>query len=49
MSFALTELGAQEYGGVWLTTGAGNWPAQAMYLALGFVVVDGSTCFHKDL
>jgi ribosomal protein S18 acetylase RimI-like enzyme len=49
LSFALTELSTQECRGFWLTTGAGNWPAQAMYLALGFVVVDGSTCFHKDL
>jgi ribosomal protein S18 acetylase RimI-like enzyme len=49
LSFALTELCAQQCRGVWLTTEAGNWPAQALYLALGFVVVDGSSCFHKDL
>jgi ribosomal protein S18 acetylase RimI-like enzyme len=49
LSFALTELSEQECCGVWLTTEAGNWPAQTMYLALGFVVVDGSTCFRKDL
>lgn len=26
----------------WLGTGAANWPAQALYLSLGFAVVDGT-------
>jgi ribosomal protein S18 acetylase RimI-like enzyme len=46
---ALSDLSAQGCRGCWLTTDAANWPAQALYLALCFVVVDGSTCFRKDL
>jgi ribosomal protein S18 acetylase RimI-like enzyme len=29
----------------WLGTGADNWPAQALYLALGFAVVDSTASF----
>jgi ribosomal protein S18 acetylase RimI-like enzyme len=31
----------------WLTTGADNWPAQALYLSLGFVVVDSAASFVR--
>jgi ribosomal protein S18 acetylase RimI-like enzyme len=31
----------------WLTTGADNWPAQPLYLALGFEVVDCSAGYRK--
>jgi ribosomal protein S18 acetylase RimI-like enzyme len=49
MSCALADLSVQGCRGCWLTTEATNWPAQALYLALGFAVVDGSTCFRRDL
>ena len=31
----------------WLTTGADNWPAQPLYLALGFEIVDCSASYRK--
>lgn len=31
----------------WLTTGANNWPAQPLYLALGFEMVDCSASYRK--
>jgi ribosomal protein S18 acetylase RimI-like enzyme len=31
----------------WLTTGAENWPAQPLYLALGFEIVDCSASYRK--
>jgi len=31
----------------WLGTGADNWPAQTLYLALGFVVVDSTVSFLR--
>jgi ribosomal protein S18 acetylase RimI-like enzyme len=31
----------------WLTTGADNWPAQPLYLALGFEMVDCSAGYRK--
>jgi ribosomal protein S18 acetylase RimI-like enzyme len=31
----------------WLTTGADNWPAQPLYLALGFEVLDCSASYRK--
>jgi ribosomal protein S18 acetylase RimI-like enzyme len=46
---ALAHLSALGCGGCWLTTDATNWPAQTLYLALGFEVVDASTCFRKDV
>jgi GNAT superfamily N-acetyltransferase len=49
MCYALNDLRAQGCHGCWLTTTATNWPAQALYLALRFNVVDGSTCLCKDL
>jgi ribosomal protein S18 acetylase RimI-like enzyme len=33
----------------WLTTSANNWPAQPLYLSLGFEVVDTSACYRKTL
>lgn len=35
--------------GCWLTTGADNWSAQPLYLALGFEIVDASASFQKEL
>ena len=32
----------------WLTTGADNWPAQPLYLALGFEIVDCSASYRKS-
>ncbi|HWQ16129.1 MAG TPA: GNAT family N-acetyltransferase [Roseiflexaceae bacterium] len=40
----LVDLGCEE---CWLTTAADNWPAQPLYLALGFAAVDCSTSFRK--
>jgi ribosomal protein S18 acetylase RimI-like enzyme len=34
--------------GCWLTTGADNWPAQPLYLGMGFEIVDASACFRMD-
>lgn len=31
----------------WLGTGADNWPAQPLYLSLGFAVVDGTASFAR--
>jgi GNAT superfamily N-acetyltransferase len=42
----LWELGCQ---GCWLTTGAGNWPAQPLYLSLGFEILDTSSSWVKLL
>jgi ribosomal protein S18 acetylase RimI-like enzyme len=49
MHRALAHLSAQGCRGCWLTTDATNWPAQALYLTLGFEVVDASTCFGRTL
>jgi ribosomal protein S18 acetylase RimI-like enzyme len=46
---AMAHLAEQGCRGCWLTTTADNWPAQRLYLALGFEVVDASTCFRADL
>jgi ribosomal protein S18 acetylase RimI-like enzyme len=32
----------------WLTTGAENWPAQPLYLALGFEIVDCTASYQKN-
>jgi ribosomal protein S18 acetylase RimI-like enzyme len=32
----------------WLTTGADNWPAQPLYLALGFEIVDSTASYQKS-
>jgi ribosomal protein S18 acetylase RimI-like enzyme len=49
MYHALADLNGRGCTACWLTTEATNWPAQALYFALGFDVVDGSTSFRKDL
>jgi ribosomal protein S18 acetylase RimI-like enzyme len=49
VSCAIADLSMQGCHGCWLTTGATNWPAQALYFALGFTVADGSTSFRKKL
>lgn len=33
----------------WLTTGADNWPAQPLYLALGFEIVDCTASYRKKV
>ncbi len=35
--------------GCWLTTGADNWSAQPLYLAMGFEIVDASASFRRTL
>lgn len=42
----LRETGCDE---CWLTTGAENWPAQPLYLSLGFEIVDSSAAYLKTL
>jgi GNAT superfamily N-acetyltransferase len=42
----LWELGCR---GCWLTTGSENWPAQPLYLSLGFEIVDTSSSWAKML
>jgi ribosomal protein S18 acetylase RimI-like enzyme len=46
---ALRHLADHGCRGCWLTTGADNWPAQPLYLALGFEIVDASACFRKEM
>jgi ribosomal protein S18 acetylase RimI-like enzyme len=46
---ALAALAARGAAGCWLTTASDNFPAQALYLALGFEIVDASAAFGKDL
>jgi ribosomal protein S18 acetylase RimI-like enzyme len=46
---ALRRLQDRGCDGCWLTTGADNWPAQPLYLALGFEIVDASASFKKEL
>ncbi|MFO7166776.1 MAG: GNAT family N-acetyltransferase [Chloroflexota bacterium] len=47
MARALERLVGQGCDACWLTTTADNWPAQPLYLSLGFVVVDCSASFRK--
>lgn len=47
LSSALARLHTSGCQGCWLTTTADNWPAQLLYLTLGFEVVDGSMSFQK--
>jgi ribosomal protein S18 acetylase RimI-like enzyme len=47
MTDVLGRLAAQGCEQCWLTTTADNWPAQTLYLALGFAVVDCSVSFRK--
>lgn len=49
MLAALDQLMMQGCDTCWLTTTADNWPAQSLYLALGFEFVDGSTSYSKVL
>jgi ribosomal protein S18 acetylase RimI-like enzyme len=44
---ALDHLRRQGCDTCWLTTGADNWPAQPLYLALGFEIVDCSASYRK--
>jgi ribosomal protein S18 acetylase RimI-like enzyme len=46
---AMARMQTQGCEGCWLTTGADNWPAQPLYLSLGFEVEDCSACFRKVL
>lgn len=47
MTDVLARLTTQGCEQCWLTTAADNWPAQTLYLALGFAVVDCSASFRK--
>jgi ribosomal protein S18 acetylase RimI-like enzyme len=47
LTAALADLQARGCRACWLTTAADNWTAQALYLALGFEVVDDSASFRK--
>ena len=47
LTFALRHMQDRGCDGCWLTTGADNWPAQPLYLSLGFEIVDASAGFQK--
>jgi ribosomal protein S18 acetylase RimI-like enzyme len=49
MAWTLRRLWEQECRGCWLTTGADNWPAQPLYLSLGFEILDTSSSWEKLL
>ena len=49
MTWTLQRLWEQGCRGCWLTTGASNWPAQPLYLSLGFEIVDTSSSWEKIL
>lgn len=49
MTWALRRLWEQGCHGCWLTTGASNWPAQPLYLSLGFEIIDTSSSWQKML
>lgn len=49
MAAAMDEMVAQGCTECWLTTGADNWNAQALYYSLGFDVVDCAVSFRKQL
>jgi GNAT superfamily N-acetyltransferase len=49
MTWALWRLWDQGCRGCWLTTGANNWPAQPLYLSLGFEILDTSSSWEKIL
>jgi ribosomal protein S18 acetylase RimI-like enzyme len=46
---AMARLHADRCQGMWLTTAADNWPAQALYLTHGFEIVDCSASFTKTI
>jgi ribosomal protein S18 acetylase RimI-like enzyme len=47
MTWTLRRLREQGCRGCWLTTGANNWPAQPLYLSLGFEILDTSSSWEK--
>ncbi len=47
ITWALRRLWEQRCLGCWLTTIAGNWSAQALYLSLGFEILDTSSSWAK--
>lgn len=47
MQRAMADLRARGCDVCWLGTGAANWSAQPLYLALGFAVVDGTASFIR--
>jgi len=49
MTWTLQRLWERGCRGCWLTTGANNWPAQPLYLSLGFEIVDTSSSWEKLL
>lgn len=49
MTWTLRRLWEQGCRGCWLTTGANNWPAQPLYLSLGFEILDSSSTWEKML
>lgn len=49
MTWTLRRLREQGCRGCWLTTGANNWPAQPLYLSLGFEILDTSSSWEKML
>jgi ribosomal protein S18 acetylase RimI-like enzyme len=49
MNWTLRRLREQGRSGCWLTTGANNWPAQPLYLSLGFEILDTSSSWEKML
>jgi hypothetical protein len=49
MTWTLQRLWEQGCCGCWLTTGANNWPAQPLYLSLGFEILDTSSSWEKLL
>lgn len=49
LTHALATLANQGCTECWITTGADNWPAQPLYLSLGFEIVDSSACYARDL
>lgn len=48
LSFALRRLWEAGCRGCWLTTGGDNWPAQPLYLSLGFEIVDTSSSWQRQ-
>ena len=49
LTSALDRLYRERCSGCWLTTGADNWPAQPLYLSLGFEIADASATFRRQL
>lgn len=49
LTMAMDRLYRQGCTACWLTTASDNWEAQALYLALGFEIVDVSASFRRRL